>query len=207
VKRVAGKLHPNLQAVLRRERGLRSATMARYYFHGHEANRFEALNGLPLAGFWQRGLGLAIDLAAGLGLWLGLEVLWSALVGHPWHGWRWPESPFDWLVGRTLIAVSVYCAVVQYASNGRSLGKWVARTQVVSLLGEQLGFWQCVERVLGYAVSVVEGLGFLQYFWNDNRMCVQDRMAETVVLDLRKSALRVGGVDDEDALVELVEGL
>jgi hypothetical protein len=35
-------------------------------------------------------------------------------------------------------------------------------------------------------------------------MCVQDRMAETVVLDLRKSALRVGGVDDEDARMELV---
>ena len=41
----------------------------------------------------------------------------------------------------------------------------------------------------------------------EEKMYVQDRMAETVVLDLRKSALRVGGVDDEDALMELVERL
>jgi len=154
--------------------------MARSYFRGHEANRFDALNGLPLAGFWQRGLGLAIDLVAGTAGWVGLE-----------------------MIGARLVAL-VCCAVVPYATNGVSLGKCVARTRVVSLVGARLGFWQCVERVLGYGVALIEGMGFLQYFWGDNRMCVQDRMAETVVLDLRKSALRVGGVDDEDARMELV---
>jgi len=103
-----------------------------------------------------------------------------------------------------MVAALVCCAVVPYATNGVSLGKCVARTRVVSLVGARLGFWQCVERVLGYGVALIEGMGFLQYFWGDNRMCVQDRMAETVVLDLRKSALRVGGVDDEDARMELV---
>jgi hypothetical protein len=29
------------------------------------------------------------------------------------------------------------------------------------------------------------GLGFLQFFWSDNRMCAQDRLAETIVIDER----------------------
>ena len=173
--------------------------MARSYFRGHEANRFDSLKGLPLAGFWQRGLGLAIDLGAGTGLWVGMELVGAWLVGHDWQGFD-----FRWSIGRGVLAALVCCAVAPYLTNGMSLGKWAARTRVVSLLGARLGFWQCVERVLGYLVAVIEGMGFLQYFWGDNRMCVQDRMAETVVLDLRKSALRVGGADDEDALMELV---
>ena len=173
--------------------------MTRSYFRGHEANRFDALNGLPLAGFWQRGLGLGIDLVAGTGLWVGLEMIGARLVGHDWHGFN-----FSAAVGRGVVAALVSCAVTPYATNGVSLGKCVARTRVVSLLGARLGFWQCVERVLGYGVALIEGMGFLQYFWGDNRMCVHDRMAETVVLDLRKSALRVGGVDDQDARMELV---
>jgi uncharacterized RDD family membrane protein YckC len=173
--------------------------MARSYFRGHEADRFDALNGLPLAGFWQRGLGLAIDLAAGAGLWLGLEMLWAQLVGHVWH-----LAPLRWTIARGLLGALMFCAVTPYVTNGLSLGKWITRTRVVSLLGPDLGFWQSLERTLGYAVAILEGMGFLQYFWGDNRMCVHDRMAETVVLDLRKSALRVVGVNDEDALMELL---
>lgn len=30
------------------------------------------------------------------------------------------------------------------------------------------------------------GLGFLQFFWDRNRMCAQDRLAETIVIDVRK---------------------
>jgi hypothetical protein len=30
------------------------------------------------------------------------------------------------------------------------------------------------------------GLGFLQFFWSENRMCAQDRLAETIVIDERR---------------------
>ena len=44
-----------------------------------------------------------------------------------------------------------------------------------------------MERALGYGAAVLElGLGFLQFFWSPNRMCAQDRLAETIVIDVRK---------------------
>ena len=71
--------------------------------------------------------------------------------------------------------------------NGRTPGKWLARTQILSLTSERMGLWQSIERALGYGAAVLElGLGFLQFFWDRNRMCAQDRLAETVVADVRK---------------------
>src|SRR5215472_15897772 len=52
----------------------------------------------------------------------------------------------------------------QLFRNGKSLGKWVARTRVVPPKHEPMGQWQCVERVLG--VATAEGIGFLQYFFS-----------------------------------------
>ena len=78
---------------------------------------------------------------------------------------------------------------VHYFGNGRTPGKWIARTKIVSLTGERMGLWQSFERVLGYGTAVLElGVGFLQYFWDRNRMCAQDRLAETIVVDMRKRA-------------------
>ena len=86
-----------------------------------------------------------------------------------------------------LAIVSALAGVANYAGNGRTPGKWVARTRAVSLTGERMGFWQSIERSLGYGAAILEcGLGFLQYFWSENRMCAQDRLAETIVVDLRK---------------------
>ena len=61
--------------------------------------------------------------------------------------------------------------------------------RLVSLTGERMGLWQSFERGLGYGAAVLEGgVGFLQYFWDRNRMCAQDRLAETIVVDRRKRA-------------------
>jgi hypothetical protein len=47
----------------------------------------------------------------------------------------------------------------------------------------RISFWHCMERALGYGASGLEGgLGFLQIFWNPNRMCLHDRIAETIVI-------------------------
>src|SRR5229473_1327059 len=62
-----------------------------------------------------------------------------------------------------LLVALLYYVVVHYCTNGKSVGKWIARTRIVSLTHERLGLWQCIERVLGYGVSTAEGIGFLQY--------------------------------------------
>jgi hypothetical protein len=65
----------------------------------------------------------------------------------------------------------------------------LARTRIVSLTSDRLGLWQSIERALGYGAAILEGgLGFLQFFWDKNRMCAQDRLAETIVVDVRKGA-------------------
>jgi hypothetical protein len=55
-----------------------------------------------------------------------------------------------------------------------------------------MGLWQSIERALGYGAAVLEvGVGFAQFFWDRNRMCAQDRLAETIVVDMRKRAYPV----------------
>jgi uncharacterized RDD family membrane protein YckC len=81
----------------------------------------------------------------------------------------------------------VYWGLANYFGNGQTAGKWIVRTRVLSLTSERMGPWQSVERGLGYGAAVLEGgLGFAQFFWDRNRMCAQDRLAETIVVDVRK---------------------
>ena len=85
----------------------------------------------------------------------------------------------------------LYYGLANYLGNGQTPGKWFARTRAVSLMHERMAFWQSVERALGYGAAILEGgLGFAQYFWQPNRMCAQDRLAETIVVDERKTAKR-----------------
>jgi uncharacterized RDD family membrane protein YckC len=143
----------------------------------------EALNGLPLAYFWQRWLGHWIDLALVIVLWAPLEFAWRRFVLHQedFHvSWDFHETG-------NIIVMLLYWGLFNYFSNGRTPGKWIARTKIVSLTGERMGLWQSFERALGYGAAVLEGgVGFIQYFWDRNRMCAQDRLAETIVVDMRK---------------------
>ena len=169
--------------------------MAWRYFHAHETAREEELEGLPLAGFGRRVLGYWIDMVIMLPLTLLITVLWTRY-GVVNHEWKWhsgtvrvagPESN-EWV----FIVAGLFCiALVNYLSNGKSVGKWITRTRIVSLTHERLGLWQCAERILGYGASLAEGgLGFVQYYWSPNRMCAHDRLAETIVVDERKKARR-----------------
>lgn len=82
---------------------------------------------------------------------------------------------------------TIYFALLNYFTNGKSLGKWIMRIRVISLYHHKISFWHCAERALGYAASTLElGLGFLQIFWNPNRMCLHDRIAETIVIRDKK---------------------
>jgi uncharacterized RDD family membrane protein YckC len=179
--------------------------MARRYFHAHETARADELEGMPLASFWRRWLGYAIDLFLVALLWAPFEYFWLRYVSHEWDGKSNITVRFDFHEWRNIVVALVYFVLVNYFSNGRSVGKWIARTRVVSLTHQRLGLWQCAERVLGYAASTAEGgIGFVQYFFSPNRMCAHDRLAETIVVDVRKKARRLEPakeLEEEPAIV------
>jgi uncharacterized RDD family membrane protein YckC len=165
--------------------------MATRYFDSHETGRVEELDGLPLASFPQRAAGFIIDFVIVVVLWSPIELLWARFISHEWDGQSHFNIMFSFHEWRSFVVALLYYVLVNYFSNGRSIGKWIARTRVLSLTHEHMGLWQCVERLLGYGVSTAEGIGFLQYFFSVNRMCVHDRMAETIVVDARKRANRL----------------
>ena len=152
-------------------------------FSGHESARMKELDGVRLATFWQRVLGYWIDLIIAVALWGPVEIFWRHIVLHE----KDVHVVWDFHEFGNIIALVLYYGLFNYFGNGRTPGKWMARTRAVSLTHPRMGLWQSLERSLGYGAAVLEGgLGFLQYFWSENRMCAQDRLAETIVVDLRK---------------------
>ena len=152
-------------------------------FHAHQSARMAELNGLPLAAFWQRVLGYFVDLLLAVVIWFPLEFAWRRYVLHEVN----IELKWDFHEAGNIIVALLYWGSANYFGNGQTPGKWVARTRAVSLTSGRMGRWQSLERALGYGAAVLEGgLGFLQFFWDRNRMCAQDRLAETIVVDVRR---------------------
>jgi uncharacterized RDD family membrane protein YckC len=78
---------------------------------------------------------------------------------------------------------TIYFTLIMYFTNGQTVGKRILGIRIVSVYHHQISFWHCLERSLGYIASTLEiGLGFLQVFWNPNRMALHDRIAETIVI-------------------------
>jgi uncharacterized RDD family membrane protein YckC len=162
-------------------------SLAKRTFQVHENARVNALQGLPLATFWQRALGYFIDVLFAVVLWAPVEFAWRRFGLHEQDinlKWDFHE------IGNIIVAL-IYWGLGNYLGNGQTPGKWVARTRAMSLTSARMGAWQSIERSLGYGAAVLEGgLGFLQFFWDRNRMCAQDRLAETIVVDVRKGPQR-----------------
>jgi len=149
----------------------------------------DVLDGLPLAMAWQRILGYTIDLLLAAVIWFPMELEWRRYVLHQRGN---IDMQFNFHEVGNIVVVILYWGLCNYFLNGQTPGKWVARTRAVSLTSERMGLWQSVERALGYGAALLElGLGFVQYFWDRNRMCAQDRLAETIVVDVRKRATRL----------------
>lgn len=159
------------------------------WFHAHETERFDTLNGLPLASFKRRAWAYAIDLA--------IVAILSALLGGKFRHLHLSEE------GCQVTAMSVMMSLAEHLKElaesvlyfslcvklmkGQTPGKWLMKIRIVSLTHHGMGWWQSIERALGYGASLLEGgFGFFQYFLNQNRMCVHDRIAETIVIDTRK---------------------
>ena len=131
--------------------------------------------------------GFGIDLFLVFLLRKPVEFVWQNYVPHGWEH----HTLLDLTHIRSVIVLVIYFALALYFGRGQTLGKWIAGTRVISLTHEHLSLWQAIERALGYGASFLEaGFGFLQFFINRNRQCVHDRIAETIVVDARKSATR-----------------
>jgi uncharacterized RDD family membrane protein YckC len=77
----------------------------------------------------------------------------------------------------------LYFVASFYFWKGRTVGKYFLRIRVLSLYHEQIGLWHCIERSLGYFASALEfGFGYMQAFWNPNRMTLHDKIGETIVI-------------------------
>jgi uncharacterized RDD family membrane protein YckC len=78
----------------------------------------------------------------------------------------------------------LYFAISFYFWKGQTIGKYILKIRILSLYHEHLGLWHCIERSLGYFASALEfGFGYIQAFWNPNRMTLHDKIGETIVVE------------------------
>ena len=79
----------------------------------------------------------------------------------------------------------LYFTASFYFWKGQTIGKYFLRIRVLSLYHKNIGLWHCIERSLGYFASALEfGFGYIQAFWNPNRMSLHDKIGETIVVEL-----------------------
>ena len=70
--------------------------------------------------------------------------------------------------------------------RGQTVGKRLFGLRVVHLTGKPMGLMDCFGRYGGYAAGLATGgIGLLQVLWDPNRQAVEDKLAHTVVIDLR----------------------
>ncbi len=90
---------------------------------------------------------------------------------------------------------TLYFTLSFYFWKGQTIGKRILGLRVIPLYHEHLGLWHCFERSLGYYASTLEGgFGFIQAFWNPNRMALHDKIGETIVVKLQKRHIQIDNV-------------
>jgi uncharacterized RDD family membrane protein YckC len=156
------------------------------HYRPHETERMLALQGVELASFWRRAGALMIDsvtVSVAFVLLVGPAAIWWSKAHHA--DVHVEFKPFEnWY--STIFPV-VYLCLVVWLTNGLTLGKWLTGIRIVSLGHERISFWHSLERALGYGASLLEaGSGFLQYLVQPNRQTVHDRIAQTIVVRVKK---------------------
>jgi len=176
------------------------------HFHAHETARFDALSGVQLASFRQRAWAMVIDMAI-----VGFVQLIFGLHGCS-HGSHESSGPITFAgllmmcahKVENLLEFTLYFAVMLKLGKGQTPGKRLMKARVVSLTHEEISWWQSIERGLGYGASLLEGgFGFAQFFFARNQQCVHDRIAETIVVDERPEAKRLGDESTEKEVMLL----
>ena len=81
-----------------------------------------------------------------------------------------------------------YFTLLPFWWKGQTVGKKLFGLRVVHLTGAPLTVLTCFGRYGGYAAGMATGAsGFLQVLWDSNRQAIQDKIAHTVVVDLREA--------------------
>lgn len=81
----------------------------------------------------------------------------------------------------------IYFSAMTGWFHGQSLGKRALKIKVIKLNGQPPNLWEGFGRYGGYGAGLATGLmGFLQIYWDPNRQCIQDKISETLVIDLNK---------------------
>jgi hypothetical protein len=110
------------------------------------------------------------------------------------HPFKWREQ-LNRLIDSVGVSFGwgvVYFSLLPAWWNGQTLGKKLFHLRIVELTGKPLTVMRCLRRYGGYAAGMATGgLGFLQALRDVNRQGIQDRVAHTVVLDLRAAPREV----------------
>ena len=156
-------------------------------YNSLETERMQALHGSLLASFTARLMAFLIDFVLAFGLFLGLLIFGARLAQKLGFSMNDVNLQFDFRHWYSLLFLVLNFSLSTYIGNGRTIGKWLLRIRVVSLVHHRMTIWHSFERALGYGASVLEfGFGFIQYFIHPNRRTVHDRIAETIVIREQK---------------------
>jgi hypothetical protein len=91
-------------------------------------------------------------------------------------------------MGLTFGWAGIYFTLITTVLRGRTLGKLIFRARVRRLDGRPLTAMDAFVRNGGYAAGLATGLlGFARLLWDPNRQAIQDRIAGTVVVSVKKS--------------------
>ncbi len=86
--------------------------------------------------------------------------------------------------------MAMYFTVLTGWFGGQTIGKRLLGIRVIKLNGSDLNLWESFGRYGGYVAGLATGLmGFLQVFWDANRQCIHDKIAETLVIDLNRPSV------------------
>lgn len=137
------------------------------------------------AGFWRRGVALAID-----ALWMGTLILGLLYLFDPMTAQELQELltqddlPLDWkamIINHFLPAALIIVLWYRYATTP---GKCLVDCKVVdATTGMPPTLTQAITRYLSYILAAIPlGLGFLWILWDKRRQGWHDKIANTVVI-------------------------
>jgi len=179
---------------------------ATHYYDTSKIRHSHQLEGLELAGFTSRLFAFLIDLVV---LFIVLYIIGTILAYFGFInfglniGFGSNKTIFDIpkvdnqihmnapgyvkVIFKLSIPV-LYFGLITWFTNGYTFGKRIFRIRIISTNNKKLTLWHSIERSLGYYASSLEfGFGFLQYFIDYNRRTVHDRIAETIVIKVKKN--------------------
>jgi len=157
-------------------------------YNGNETDRMRHMHGTPLASFKNRAGAFIVDFIIAAVVCVPVLMLSANLASRLGLVKGDITLVFDFEHWYSLIFLVAYFALSTYWGNGSTIGKRLFGIRIVSLVHERMSFWHSLERALGYGASFLEfGFGFVQYFIDANRRTVHDRIAETIVVQERRT--------------------